>query len=493
MNPPMNSSCDRGANRPWRWAAALAAIFALVHALYYVLGVRFDRSTLIEVMHYLDPELLRTRLAESLWHLHIQPPLLNLLTGLILKLTPSSAWLFQAVFLLFGFSLYASLFVLQVRLRVHRMLALALSTVFMASPPFILWEHYLLYMMPCAALLALAAVLLFEIAAHGRAWAVAAFFTAIFLLCATWSMFHLSYLVLVWLALAVAMREKRRRVMLIGLIPVLLLTAVYAKNWALFGEFNVCSFSGKNLWIMTVGNLNRDDRARLVKEGKLSPLSLINRWAHLGAYPPEYAAVPERFREIPALARPYKSTGAVNYNHYGNIAICRVYAKDARYGLFHRPQAFLTSVVFATFRYFVPSSDLPVSPGNQQQIRGIIAFYDALHGKVPFSLGPLESFWERVGHRPFLFFLLGLPVLFLFGLQAAVRRPQGMDALDFPRRAVLAFFCFHIAMVAALGCSLDFLDAARYRFVTDAFYIALLGLLLSRLAAGIRAFLAHDV
>lgn len=477
-----DTAMETRCGHPWRWGAALLLLFAAVHAVYYALGVRFDRSTLIEVMHYLDPELLRNRLAESLWYLHIQPPLMNLLAGLVLKLTPASAWLFQTLYLGFGFLLYAALFLLQLRLRVRPMLALALSTVFMASPSFILWEHYLLYMMPCAAVLAWSALLFFDIAARPRAWTLAAFFLLLFLLCATWSLFHIAYFAVLWIFLAVRTPERRRQILILGLVPFLLLFGCCFKNWALFGEFNVSSFSGKNLWIMTVGNLNHEDKARLVKEGKLSELSLINRWAHLGAYPPEYAAVPARFQSIPALAEAYKSTGAVNYNHFGNIAVCRVYAKDARYALLHRPRAFLTSVFFASCRYFVPGSDLPVSPGNQAKITGLIAFFDAMHGKIPFRLGPMEGFWERVGHRPFLFFLFGLPALFFFGLFTALRPATAPQPEAMARRRLLLFFCFNIAMVAVLGCSLDFLDAARYRFVTDAFYIALLGMAIDRVA-----------
>ena len=73
----------QGQRYPWHWMAALPVVFAAVHAAYYAAGIRFDRDTLIEVMHFLDPELLRTHLLESLWYLHIQPPLMNLLAGKI--------------------------------------------------------------------------------------------------------------------------------------------------------------------------------------------------------------------------------------------------------------------------------------------------------------------------------------------------------------------------------------------------------------------------
>ena len=44
------------------------------------------------------------------------------------------------------------------------------------------------------------------------------------------------------------------------------------------------------------------------------------------------------------------------------------------------------------------------------------------------------------------------------------------------QRATLAFMVFTIFMVAFLGCSLDYLETARYRFTTDGLSVVLLGL-----------------
>jgi len=465
---------------PGRWILGMALLFAAVHAAYYALGITFNRKTLIEVMHFLDPELLRANLLQSLWYLHIQPPLLNLFTGLVLKITPEATWLFQAIFLALGFILYLSTFFLQLRLGVNQALAALLSTLFMASPSFLLWEHFLFYTMPCATLLALAAVLLFDVLDRGRTWAIAGFFLALFLLCGMRSMFHLGYFALLWIALAILSRKHRKRVLLIGLLPFLVLFAGYFKNLLLFHEFNTCTFFEKNLWIMTAGNMGWDEKNEWVREGKLSPLSLVNRWASLDAYPPEFRKVPPRFAHVPALTQTHKSTGAVNYNHYGNIGICNIYGKDARYVLFHRPKAFLAATAMSWYRYFVSSSALPVSPENQQHIKPIIACYDYLfYGKWPFSRWLPQAFLDKAGYPPYLFLLLGLPLVLAYGLYRLLRPNAGPCPLNKVQHLVVLFLCFNILVVAVLGCTFDFHEAARYRFSTDAFSLALLGLLLT--------------
>ena len=65
---------------------AVLAITAAGRLVYYLSGVRFDASTLDGYMQFIDTELLVTRLLESLWYYHANPPILNLFTGTVLKL-----------------------------------------------------------------------------------------------------------------------------------------------------------------------------------------------------------------------------------------------------------------------------------------------------------------------------------------------------------------------------------------------------------------------
>jgi len=296
-------------------------------------------------------------------------------------------------------------------------------------------------------------------------------------------MFHLGYFILIFCAILWRMKGHRRKIAMAAAIPLLLLSGIYAKNYLLFGEFSVCSFVGKNLWIMTAGNMRWDDKARLIEEGRLSRLSLINRWDSLDSYPARFKEVPRRFQGIPVLDQTRKSNGAVNYNHYGNIEISRIYGQDARYVLIHHPRVYLLSLAVSGYRYFKSSSALPVSLENQAKISRIAAFYDyVLYGKCPFDLSAYLRIVKRTGDPPYFFLLIGLPLVWLHGLYR-VWRP-GRIPLTMPQREAILFLCFAILMVAVLGCALDFTDGARYRFKTDAFSLALLGVLLRDLRSG---------
>ncbi len=450
----------------------VAGAFIAAHVFFLFLGLRYDRGAVEHLIQFLDPVLLRTKLLQSLWYLHIQPPLMNLFTGLVLKITPESPVLFHAIFLCTGLVFCLALLALQVRLGVRPLLAAPLSLLFALSPAFILFEHFLLYTFPCAALLTLAALALHCLLRDGRTAPLVLFFTCLFLLCGTRSLFHLGWFVFLYGALVAVGRGRRRRIILAGLVPLVLLTGVYAKNAVLFGEFTLCTFVEKNLWINTVGNMG-DEKDLLIADGTLTPYSAVNRWASLDAFPPEFKVVPERFAHVPVLTMTHQFNGDVNYNHFGNIALCNAYGRDARWVLLHRPRAFLHAAALSAYRYFLPGSTLPVSPANQVVLRPFIKTYDLLwYGRLPERLPFITKFRARTGHAPRLFLILALPLLWCYGVWRAC---FDRATLDRATRITLGFMCLNIFMVFVLGCIFDFNETARYRFLTDAFSLTLLG------------------
>lgn len=466
----------------YRAMALLATVFAIAHALFYALGGRFDRTTLIEFIHYMDTELLKHRLIETCFYLHIQPPLMNFLVGLGLKLPePVGNLVFQGVFLFFGLALCMALFALQRELGITRKRATALSLAFTISPSFLIFEHWLFYTFPCALLLTVAALCLIRARATGRLAYYHGLWWALFALCGVRSLFHLVYFVFILFGMIACSPGHRRRIMLTALIPFLLLFSFYAKNAVLFGKFSVCTFSGKNLWITTVGNLDFATREKLITEGKISPLSRINRWCALTEYPKAYQVV-EGFEGIPVLRQTHKANGSVNYNHLGFIRIADIYGRDAQYVLRHYPRYFANAVALSTFRYFQSSTSLAISPSNQAMLSPLITLYDyAAYGRLPVDLAPYSRFIDKAGTPPHIFLLIGFPVVWLYGLWAALAgKRSGMTAAQ---RITLLFLCFNIGFVAVLGCTMDMLETARYRFMTDPFYVALLGVLLQRILA----------
>src|ERR1700704_4037001 len=70
--------------------ALIACSFILSRLIYYWAGVRFQTKIVWNNFQFIDVALLRDRLWESLYYFHMQPPLMNAITGVLVKCFPES-------------------------------------------------------------------------------------------------------------------------------------------------------------------------------------------------------------------------------------------------------------------------------------------------------------------------------------------------------------------------------------------------------------------
>jgi FtsH-binding integral membrane protein len=85
-------------------------------------------------------------------------------------------------------------------------------------------------------------------------------------------------------------------------------------------------------------------------------------------------------------------------------------------------------------------------------------------------------FGGSVYRAPFLFLILGLPVLFIFALWMAFKKPIDKIPINENQRVMLFYMCLVIAYVALVGNALEIPENNRFRFLTDAFYVTIFGL-----------------
>src|SRR5687768_10729701 len=132
------------------------AAFIIPRILYDAAGIRFQGDTYLSYWQFIDPVLLQNDLWRSVYYLHSQPPLLNLLTGLVLQGFPNHhQQVFHILYFLSGLILTTSLYGLGICLRFPPWLSAILSGLFVISPGAVLYEHWLNYTHPLAAVLTL--------------------------------------------------------------------------------------------------------------------------------------------------------------------------------------------------------------------------------------------------------------------------------------------------------------------------------------------------
>jgi hypothetical protein len=148
--------------RIWPEILAIATVFTGSRAVAWALGLRFDANSLSWFWQYIDPALLKTRLLESLFYFHAQPPLYNLWLGVLLKLFGGQFRdASHGTYVLVGLVGTGALALFLAKLGVPRLLAVVLALAFFLSPTAILYENWLFYEYPVAVLLIFAVLTLY--------------------------------------------------------------------------------------------------------------------------------------------------------------------------------------------------------------------------------------------------------------------------------------------------------------------------------------------
>jgi hypothetical protein len=325
-------------------------VFAVSRVMLYRLGVRFNPNTLLgegcaAFPQLVDPELLRSRLLESIVYLHSQPPLFNLILGIVLKLTESPAQFGRAMHLIYltlGVSLSVGLYLLLIRLGIRPWPSAVIAAALSVTPAFLLYENWLFYEYPVAALLILSALALHEFLRRGTLWSGIAFFGSLAALIYVRTIFQIVWLLLAVGLLLVTRPDLRRLVLTASAVPVLLVLVLLAKNFILFGVPGTSSWLGQNLARVVEPEVPIAEREKLVARGELSRISVIGPWAA----PAEYLPLVEtpRAKGIPVLDELKKSSGCWNRNHSVLLSTSRDFLGDALTLIRLHPSAYARAI-----------------------------------------------------------------------------------------------------------------------------------------------------
>jgi len=454
----------------------LAAFVATRLVARLVFGLRFDADTL-HYWHLLDLPVLREDLLRGLLYLHSQPPLFNLGVGLVLQRVPDAhvAGAFDAVFLATGYLVVAGIHALLLELGTPRRAALAFALLQTLSTTWLVYESWLFYTLPVAALLTWAAVFLAR-ATRGSRLAAVAFAAAVLALSWTRATYHPAWAALSLALLLVALRGQAPRVVRAArrgaLAALVLVLALPAKNALLVGAFAGSSWLGMNLAHMTTERLPEATREEWIRAGALGPLARVPSFSPLSAFPEELRAVPPGLPAHPALTAPLKADGTPNFNHAAYARIAREYQRAARVVIARRPDVYLERVRRAVRTWLRPPTDyILVVPAREA-----LGAWDRLHSRL-LLWASLER--RRAGPTWVL-----LPAAVLFLLALARREPAER------RRALVltAFPLLSIAWNAGFGNLLDVEENNRFRVEVEGLMVALGCWALVEAARGLAAF-----
>jgi hypothetical protein len=458
---------------PKRWSSpaplvAAAAAFAVTRGAAYAAGVRFDARKLTDATQLADLGLLRHHLVETTWWLHGQPPLYNLLVGLVAKIGGGhAAGVFQAIQLGLGLVGSLALALLLRRLGVPQWLAAAAAVFVYASPPLLLYEAMLFYDQLTVVAVTGALLLFLRLLERTDGRRSLVFFAVCALLVLTRTVFHPLWLVA---ALGVPLWAgwQHRRAILVGAaIPVAVVALVVVKNAVQFGVPGTSSWLGVGLARLAFHDVPRTDLERLTTEGRVAPIALVGSFGPLSSY---RAWVP---RHAPTghavLDDEWKRGGNPNWFNLDAVAISRVYLDADLQIVRARPGDVATSVKRAFELFLQPET----ASGALEANRDAIGAWDRTFSLV--VLGSVVA-TNRCGVFAALLFLLTLALCVAAAANVLRRRATPEDWL--------LVFAATIVLVVGVGANLaEAGENYRFRLVLDPLLVTAGAIALRRLLA----------
>jgi len=429
---------------------------------------------------FLSSVLLSSRLFESIYYLHCQPPLLNLSAGIGLKLFPNSYHsVFALIFAIIGLAMAIALYLLMIDLGVPSRISLVATILFEASPATILFENLFYDTYPTAAILCIAAFSLNRFLRYGTRFYGITFVVALGLPVFLNRTFQLPWFVAIGGVLCLFAFDRMRKILQAGFVVLGLILLLYLKNFFLFGTFSTGTTMGINFG--TTLQIPEEERAELVRERKLSPLAIES------VYPKVHVSASAR-TGIPALDEETKpdwpDVGDPNLNNLAYVQISRQEVRDAVWVILHRPGAYARGVWRSIKYYFEPASeDLPFL--QRQYIERWCEFFEwflYLPGLPKLSIDPREDLRPYIpvkGAAPSTVLMLILPALALYAL-VSTWRAWVARGLNEAGDVTMLFITLNILYLTVFGTMVNFGENNRYRYLLDPFYIVLMCVFLTR-------------
>ena len=462
---------------PTRRDAFQVAGLHLVVALYYWLG----RGVTIVHDYGPDPwswfwqnvpsDLLRDRALQSLWHLHAQPPLWNVVGALLIKVFGGAhLQALQALNIVLGAATAALCLLLVARLTGSRRWSVGCGLVVALHPALFLYEAYALYT-TLVAFGVVAAAYLLERAREPRSTAAALGFVAMVAgLVLTRSLFHLVLLAAaVPMVVALTGRLTRRQLAVLFLLMGIPM-GWYGKNAVQHGFFGGSSWYGMGLWRSALFGQERGRLDQLRSRGLLEPVAALTPFSP----PSEYRALGfDRESDVPVLAR--------DNQHNVNVPdISRAYARSAKALIVRTPLRYLRNVITGYGNFCAPSSDFAHLEPNRDRMR--------LHADLSrlLLLRPAIGAAERLlgtGYVGTVYFVL-IPLVVLAALAPVVRVRSVGDLARLVRTdAAPLFLAGIVAYTALVGSAMELGENARFKFMVEPALLVLLTIVAQRAVA----------
>ena len=456
-----------------RPAIAAAGAWTSIYLLFCATGQRFSTRYLDIAWQLIPKDTLRADPLGSVWHLHIQPPLWNLIVGAVLAWSPiPDAFSLQLVQFAFGVLSVAMLAGLLSRLFLRRALGAVLATLAMLDPQVLAGAFTPTYELPttCGLIAVLWLVVVRPRSPRFTLISLAAAGSAIVL---TRTVFHP-----VWLALllvptwwVVRRTIDRSTVAVTILIPAVLIGGWLTKNEAMFDRPTLSSWFGMNLQRAAIPVATDDQLAEWAAAGSISEITAAfpSGFSSFSSYEPYVGDCVTRHTHpsTSLVVRPGPDA-LPNFNAECFLPIFDIAGDDARWVITHHPSLYLEGRWWAV-RAWVMEAPPPLVP-TSQLYNALRPVYRVAELGLPLALPSI-----RLGAAPFgaidvpqhLSLVQAFTTLLVIGagVRAAWRRLR--NCVSSPWIEVEVVAALIVGWNLAVGVLFELGEQFRFRATTD--------------------------
>jgi hypothetical protein len=458
-----------------RPAVVAATAWLLVLAVVTLGGQGFSTSYLDYGWQLVPWDVLVDDPIGSVWYLHVQPPLWNLVLGVVARVSPfADALTLQVLMAAIGALLAAGCARLGRVLGLRRGAAVAVALVATLHPEVLKNAFEPTYELATATLLVWTIVAAVE-ATRGRHRACLAFVVVATAVVLTRSLYHP-----LWLAAMVAMvvvaggvrGMTPRRVALLAMIPLIAVGGWMAKNAVLFDTPTLSSWFGMNLQRAVIPVLDADELRAMYDAGEVSDVAMVGPFGNFDLYRPyEPAASCTVERSHRAVSEPGRATDpySPNFNYECYLPVFEQAGDDAWAVIRRHPDVWWEGRLWSA-RTMAAVSSLPAESASgvlvgldavyslaRVDVSGVISttgwgtpIYGAIEARSDFGLVPIAMYA--------LVAALGV----VSALRILRRRSSSASDLLVALAGLTAGWTFVVGVVGELG------EQARFRTMTDA-------------------------
>lgn len=454
--------------------AKSAGLLFLVHllvALFYkeIVGISIlaDSSRSWEFFwQHLEFLELKNHLLKSLLLLHSQPPLYNLIVGIIVKIFDTNFLIaLHWLNILLGATISAMLPTVFNTVLKSKKAALLCSTLIALHPSLFLYEAYMTYTLLSCFLVTLTCFLLAKYQKQKDKRYFFYFILIVNFLVLTRSLFHPLFLVPI-LAMPFHLKLKDRSQLLKGSLLISTLTVSWClKNLLIFGFFGTSSWAGFSLWKIASFNYSKSELEQAA--------SLATNIDEIAINVPPFSK-PSRYIELGYLSKDtLNNQSQDNLNNSSIVAISKIYFKSAVALINFDRLHYLHNVYQAYLRFCRPSSQFKHLVYNNVKI--------VMHEFIYSNLLQAQYITKRFYNSwvsPILFALIPLSLLYWLSIFIC-------NKSKFVNLEMQAFLTYLVGYTLFVSISFEIRENDRFKFIIEpmlwVYFLATLSSILNQL------------